>query len=81
MSKSNPPGKLRQRVLTALLLLPVAVATVLYVPTVWLGVLLGIPVLLAADEWARLAGCVDMRERWVYVLFIALLGGLVAWET
>lgn len=81
MSKSNPPGKLRQRVFTALLLFPLAVAAVLYVPTVWLGVLLGIPALLASDEWARLAGCARARERWVYVLFIALLGGLVAWET
>lgn len=81
MSKSTPPGKLRQRVLTALLLLPLAVAAVLSLPTAWLGVLLGIPVLLAAGEWAQLAGCAGTRERWVYVLFIALLGGLAAWET
>ncbi len=81
MSKSNPPGKLRQRVLTALLLLPLTVAAVLYLPTAWLGVLLSIPVLLAADEWVQLAGWAGARERWVYVLFIALLGGLAAWET
>ncbi len=79
MSKSSPPGKLRQRILTALLLLSLAVAAVLYLPTVWLGALLAMPILLAAGEWAQLAGCARMRERGSYMLCIASLGALAAW--
>jgi phosphatidate cytidylyltransferase len=54
---------------------------VLYLPTAWLGVLLGLLILLAAGEWARLAGLAGRREQWLYMLIVALLGGLAAWGT
>ena len=79
MNKSKPPGKLRQRVLTALVLLPLAVAAVIYLPTAWLGLPLSILVLMAACEWARLAGWQALPKQWLYALIIAALSGLSAW--
>lgn len=47
---------LRQRVATALLLAPLAIAAVLYVPTPWLALGLGAVCLLGVLEWTRLIG-------------------------
>jgi phosphatidate cytidylyltransferase len=62
-----------QRVATALLLIPLAVAAVLWLPTSWLALLLGGVVLLGAAEFAGLAGLVESRGRWLYVVLVGLL--------
>lgn len=47
---------LRQRILTALVLIPLVIAGVLLLPTVWFGILFGLVLLMAAEEWSKLAG-------------------------
>ena len=43
---------LAQRILTALLLIPLVVGGVLYLPTPWLALILAFIVLIGAQEWA-----------------------------
>ncbi len=64
---------LRQRVLTALVLVPLVVAAVLALPAAGLALLLGAILLLGAWEWAGLAGLQDPVPRGAYVLLLGLL--------
>jgi len=50
---------LKQRVLTGLVLAPLVIAAVLLLPTIWFAMALALVLLLAAEEWARLAGLVS----------------------
>jgi phosphatidate cytidylyltransferase len=59
---------LKQRVITASVLAPLVIAAVLLLPTAWLGVLLTLILLLAAEEWTKLSG---LRSCGFYVGFIA----------
>ena len=62
---------LKQRVLTAMVLLPLLLAAAFYLPAIWWQVLTCVPIALGADEWARLAGY-RPRAR------IAFIGALLA---
>lgn len=65
---------LRARVGTAVVLAPLALAAVLYLPTRWLALVLGAIVSLGALEWARLGGVAGDRARWAVVAYqVALL--------
>ncbi len=66
---------IRQRVATALVLAPLAVLGVLTLPTVYLALALALVVLIAAAEWAVLAGISSAGGRLAY---IALVGGCIA---
>jgi phosphatidate cytidylyltransferase len=66
-----------QRVMTALLLLPLLIAAVWYAPTSWLYVVLGAAALAAAWEWSGLMGQTG-AARTTYVLITAVLLG-VTW--
>ena len=79
MSKSKPRGRLKQRVVTALLLLPLVLGATIYLSSIWLGAVLGIVVLLAAGEWARLAEWNKPHQEWAYVSSVALLGAMGLW--
>lgn len=71
-----PEGRsaLRARVLTALVLIPPAVAGVLFLATPWFAALLGLIVGLAALEWARLGGLPTGVAPWLLVAYqLALL--------
>jgi phosphatidate cytidylyltransferase len=64
----------RSRVLTALVLAPLAVAGVILLPTPWLATLLALVVGLGALEWARLGGLPDGLPSWLLVAYqLALL--------
>ncbi len=63
---------LKQRIITALVLLPVVVLLVLFAPTAWLGVLFSALTLLAAWEWAALSGYVRTGGRILYCLLTAV---------
>ena len=55
----GPPGShavLRQRLLTAAMLLPPVLALVLLAPTPWLAVAFAVVIVLAVDEWRVLVG-------------------------
>lgn len=69
---------LAQRLLTALLLVPVVVAGLLWLQTPMLALLLGAVFLLAAAELARLANLADRRQQLVYVVSLGVLL-LTAW--
>lgn len=79
MSKSKPRGKLKQRLITALLLLPLVLGAAIYLSSIWLGVVLGLVVLAAAGEWARLADWNKPYQQWAYVSCVALLGAVGLW--
>ena len=55
--------------LTALVLAPLALAAVLFLPTPWLATLLGLVVALAALEWARLGGLSGRTSSWLLVAY------------
>ena len=78
MNKSRPPGKLKQRVLTALVLLPLIVAAMIYLPSSWLGVVLGIFILVGAWEWAALSGLQALPHRIIYVALLGIAAGMTS---
>ena len=79
MSKSKPRGKLRRRLVTALLLLPLVLGAAIYLSSIWLGVVLGVVVLAAAGEWAKLVECNKPYQLWFYVGGVTFLGAIGLW--
>ncbi|MGH8401099.1 MAG: phosphatidate cytidylyltransferase [Gammaproteobacteria bacterium] len=63
--------------MTALILLPIAVALILYAPIFWLAAALTLVMLLAAHEWAALSGYVDRKTRAGYAGGTLLLCGVL----
>lgn len=69
---------LKQRVLTAAVLVAVMLAVIFWLPTRAFAVVLGTVVLVGAREWADLSGCRQPGQQgYVGALFLALL--LLAW--
>jgi len=64
---------LRNRILTAFVLIPLVVAGVLMAPTDMLRVVFGAITLLGAREMARLAGLERLGLQWLYALGVGLL--------
>lgn len=71
---------MRQRILTALVLLPLAIAGVLYLPTPWLGGLVTLVLLLALWEWTRLVGVRALPARLAFLAANAALMSWLAWS-
>ncbi len=69
---------LKRRVATALLLLPLAVALVLFAPPTAFAVGAAAVFVVAALEWAPLAGCGAGARPWLYAINVMLLL-LAAW--
>jgi phosphatidate cytidylyltransferase len=68
---------LKQRTLTALVLAPVAIALILFLPNTALAVVIGGVLLMALWEWTRLAGYTDTRVRGVVIgVHAVLMAGL-----
>ena len=67
---------LRQRILTALVLIPLVVAADFALSDAGIALLLGAVILLGAWEWAALAGLSGRGPRTAYVVLVALLLGL-----
>ena len=65
---------LLQRILTALVLIPLVFAGVLYLPPVWFAAVVGALVLLGGHEWTRLAGLEGAGPR---MLAVGALGTLM----
>ncbi|MDZ7751041.1 MAG: phosphatidate cytidylyltransferase [Gammaproteobacteria bacterium] len=74
---SRPLSSLTQRVLTALVLVPLVVAAILLLSPPGFAALLGLFVLGGAWEWSAMAGLGDTRRRVAYVLVTAAVLGLV----
>ncbi|MDG1945361.1 MAG: phosphatidate cytidylyltransferase [Halioglobus sp.] len=67
---------LKQRVITALIMAGLFVASIVYLPLPGLALLFGILIGLGAWEWSRMAGFSNPMVRAIYVLLV--LAGLVA---
>lgn len=63
---------LKQRILTGIVLIPLVVAAVLYLPTFWMALLFAVLALIAAWEWAVMV-CEKISARIIYVLVCAVL--------
>jgi len=59
---------LRTRVITGLILLAVILFAIFVLDTTWLGVFFGIVLMLAAWEWAALAGLRNSVWRYAYAV-------------
>lgn len=66
-----PYSVLQLRILTALLLAPPFIAGVLLLPPLYLALLFGVVVLIAAWEWSALCGIGALSGRWIFVIAIA----------
>ncbi|MEE9158992.1 MAG: hypothetical protein V3U60_11465, partial [Gammaproteobacteria bacterium] len=64
--------------MTALVLLPLIVAAMIYLPSSWLGVVLGIFILVAAWEWAALSGLQALPHRIIYVVSLGIVAGMTS---
>jgi phosphatidate cytidylyltransferase len=69
---------LKQRLITALILIPLTVWMLFALSTAGIAVVFGVIVLLAAWEWAGLSGWSGVAERLVYVLALAAATVLLA---
>lgn len=65
---------MKQRIITALLVTPIAVATILLLPTVALAMFIAVLCLIAFWEWSRLSG---MRSRPIRAALVASLAVLM----
>lgn len=68
---------LKQRIITAAVLLPLFIAAVWYLPTPWFAPLMGVIICLAAWEWSDLAGLEKYWLRAGFVVLAACLLGVV----
>lgn len=65
---------LKQRIITALILLPLILGAIFYLDTPWFALAMAIPVALGAWEWANIMGIEDPVRRLPYVgIVLALL--------
>jgi phosphatidate cytidylyltransferase len=70
---------LKQRIITVLWLLPLALCGFFLLDGGWFALFIGLVVTLAAWEWARLAGIASPSARVVYALALAILVALLYW--
>lgn len=64
---------LKQRIITALILIPLAIAGILYLSGTAIAIIFAALMLLAAWEWSQLSGLTSLLARTVYVLLIATI--------
>jgi phosphatidate cytidylyltransferase len=69
----------RQRITTALLLAPLPILAILFLPTPWLAAAVAAVLLLGLWEWTRLAGLEDLVPRAGVLTANALLIAALAW--
>lgn len=69
---------LKQRVITAVILLPLVIASILLLPeTVFALLSLAILIGVGGWEWARMAGHDKYPSRWLFILSLVTLAGIV----
>lgn len=71
---------LKQRILTSLVLAPLALLLVFYTPLTLFSYIAGAIVLMGAWEWSAFMGLCDKLKRFAFVVFIALLLALLNWH-
>ena len=63
---------LKQRIITALCLVPLVLGAIFYLDNQWFALAMAIPVLLGAWEWSNLMGLTDQMQRAKVVGSVAL---------
>ncbi|MBS3798658.1 MULTISPECIES: phosphatidate cytidylyltransferase [unclassified Pseudoalteromonas] len=71
---------LKQRIITSLVLAPLALALVFLAPLDWFSYCAGGIVLLGAYEWSALMGICNRAKRLIYVALVAVLVALMQWH-
>ena len=61
---------LKQRIITALVLLPLVLGAIFGLSNHWFALVMAIPVLIAAYEWANLMGVEELKARAPYVAIV-----------
>lgn len=69
----------KQRVITALILAPLALAAVFYLPLAGFAVFISVAFLLGAWEWSGFCGLPSRASRAVYVVLTAIIFALLYW--
>lgn len=69
----------KQRVITALLLAPIALAAVFFLPLPGFAAFISVAFLLGAWEWSGFCGLANTAMRWVYVGLTAVIFALLYW--
>lgn len=72
---------LKQRILTAIVLIPLALGVIFLLPLHWFGLAVLLVMTLAAWEWCPLMGVCSNRGKLTYTVFIMALIGLSFWLT
>jgi len=72
---------LAQRILTAILLIPLVVCGVLYLSTFWVAIFFAAVVMLGALEWAKLSSISTPLWKSIFLLLMAILLGVAAMMT
>jgi phosphatidate cytidylyltransferase len=67
---------LKQRLVTAAVLIPLLLAAMFLLPPVWWQAILLVPLLIAAHEWAKLASFNHAREAIFMIVLVASIGAL-----
>ncbi|WP_215396449.1 phosphatidate cytidylyltransferase [Rheinheimera oceanensis] len=70
----------KQRVITALILAPLALMAVFFLPLPGFAVFISAAFLLGAWEWSGFCGLATKAMRWVYVVLTALILALLYWQ-
>ena len=70
----------KQRVITALILAPLALMAVFYLPLAGFALFISAAFLLGAWEWSGLCGLASKAMRWVYVILTAIILSLLYWQ-
>ncbi|WP_105200531.1 MULTISPECIES: phosphatidate cytidylyltransferase [unclassified Pseudoalteromonas] len=71
---------LKQRIITSLVLAPLALALVFLAPLDWFSYCAGGIVLLGAYEWSALMGICNRGKRLIYVALVGVLVALMQWH-
>ncbi|MEE2731329.1 MAG: phosphatidate cytidylyltransferase [Pseudomonadota bacterium] len=70
---------LKQRIITALILLPLVLGAIFYLPTPWFALAMVIPVTVAAWEWANIMGLEEQPARFGYAALVVVGLALEYW--
>jgi len=72
---------LKQRLITAVVLIPLALATIFLLPLAWFGVVVAAVLALATWEWSPLMGVTNKTGRIAYTLFNTVILAALYWLT
>lgn len=61
---------LKQRIITALILLPLVLGAIFYLDTAWFALVMALPVIVATWEWTNIIGVESPEKRMAYTLLV-----------